>query len=40
MGERDEIISLTYIALSSFKCIQIAVTKSYLINCVTAIKFV
>ena len=40
MGERDETISLTYIALSSFKCIKIAVTKSYLINCITALKFV
>ena len=40
VGERDETISLTYIALSSFKCIKIAVTKSYLHNCVTALKFV
>ena len=36
VGERDEMISLTFIALlSSFKCIKIAVTKSYLINCVS-----
>ena len=40
VGERSETISLTYIALSrtSFKCIKIAVTKSYIINCVTALK--
>ena len=35
-GERGETISLKYIALSklSFTCIQIAVTKSYITNCV------
>ena len=42
MRERGETISLTHIALSriSFKCMKIAVTKSYIINCVTALKFV
>ena len=35
-GERGETISLKYIALSriSFKCIKIAVTESYITNCV------
>ena len=35
-GERGETINLKYIALSSisFKCIKIAVTKSYITNCV------
>ena len=42
VGERGETISLTYIALSRirFKCIKIAVTKRYIINIETALKFV
>ena len=42
MGEGGETVSLTYIALSriSFKCIKISVTKRYIINIETALKFV